>query len=146
MQPRATNTQKKESKKRAKTAKEHSENQSNKRSNGNRTTICGQKNATSAKKTQGKHRTPAKNKYQRKTKLVQTAKARKGAITAKQHNAANLDTPQVQRQDNFFFFGFSFKKKINQSIFFKNKIATLLLVEKIGTIVLTPLHWTLNTI
>jgi len=52
LQGRTKNTQKKETKKRAKTAKEYSENQSNKKSNENRSTICARKNATGAKKTQ----------------------------------------------------------------------------------------------
>ena len=47
---------------------------------------------------------------------------------------------------NFFFFGFSFKNKINQSTVFKNKISTFSLVQKIETIVLASLHWTLNNV
>ena len=52
--------QRKESKKSAKTAKQQSRNQSEKKHNENGITIYVQKSATSGEKTQGKHRTSEK--------------------------------------------------------------------------------------
>ena len=52
---------------------------------------------------------------QRKTIFEHTAKARKGARTAKRHNEAILDTTKhVAKLSKKF--GFNFKKKMNQSI------------------------------
>jgi hypothetical protein len=77
-------TQRKESKKSAKTAKQQNRNQSKKTSNENINTIFIHKTATSGEKTQGKRRTTGKKYFSRKTKLVQTANAEKGVRTAKQ--------------------------------------------------------------
>ena len=67
--------ERKESKKSAQTAKQHSRNDSEKQRNENDNTVCTHKNATNVEKSQGKNRTTQKNYFERKTNLGETAKA-----------------------------------------------------------------------
>ena len=128
----------------SKRAKQQSRNQHKKTSNDNSNTVCIHKTATSGEKTQGKKQTTGKNYLKRKIIFSRTVKARKGAKTAKQHNEANLgNSPSAQAGQNIFF-GFSLKKKPSQSIFFKIKTGTFLLVEKSDGIPYLYFHWTLE--
>ena len=64
--PKANARQRQESKRSAKTAIQHGQKQSKKKSNENRGTVCVHKNATGKEKTQGEKQTTGKNHFQRK--------------------------------------------------------------------------------
>ena len=107
----ANTRQRKERKKNAKTGKHQSRMQSKKKCNENNNTVFVHKNATGQEKTKGKNKTTGKKYSERKIKITQTTKARKGSKTAKQNNKRpTLAMKQVANRVKFFF-GFSFLKK-----------------------------------
>ena len=133
-QPKTRESQINRAPKRAKTTKEHNRNQSKKQSSENSITISASKNATSAQKTKEQRETSEKNYSERKKQSEQTAKAAKGTIKPKQCSEAGQASPKQVANRATIFFRFQFLKK-NESIRILNKkIATFLLVEKIGGI------------
>ena len=133
--------QRKENKKSARMIKQYSRNQSKKKCNGNRGTSCVHKNATDKEKMQGKKQTTGKNYFERKIIFATTTKAVNTIRKTEQYNEAGQPSPKQVANRASKKFRFQFKKKMNQSEFFKIKIGKLLLVAKNNTIVLLPLHW-----
>ena len=87
------------------------ENKARKNATKTTTLLTFSKTATSAKKTQGKLQTAAKNVFERKTYSGQTGKAPKGPRKTKQYQRqANL-LPSKLPTGQQFLFGFNLKKK-----------------------------------
>ena len=102
---------------RVKQQKQHSQKQSNKKSNENSSTVCAQKKYSIEEKTQGKLGTSEKNVFERKMHSAQTAKAPKDTRKTKQYNEAGQPSPKQVANRATIFFGFNFFFKMNQSAF-----------------------------
>ena len=119
---------------RVKQQKQHSQKQSNKKSNENSSTVCAQKKYSIEEKTQGKLGTSEKNVFERKMHSAQTAKAPKDTRKTKEYHEAGQPCPKQVDLLATKKFRFQFLKKSEPIRIFKKKIRKFLLVEKIGGI------------